>query len=364
MKRRYVETDPEVKVVLSAGMKLRYIEISPEIIAELPEWSPAQIEHESELTLKDLGIRRQPDESYLNAWARAMLEENSCKNNSENRQRLIEAIRQGGDVVRFVWVLGGQERSQFGLDDSPAFREYLAGRAADDALMAAFAQAPDTWRPGRGETPELERFSVVVVWVWMVLWTLLPLAGIFLVWRRSDPWIPRILLTAAFSAAFGYLLILLVKEFPWSRPKEEPARNQTLSVEADREANMREGNLLRIAIVLLSLLLALLLWDNFFKPQPKAAGRFQPLGEDHFRALDTKTGKLCSTVDTHYDSFRDVEVQGSGTFEVPDEWADARVQSYLKTYKAEDKEDFRQPGRKQFREGFDNSLLPNCANLD
>ncbi len=72
MKRRYVETDPEVKVVLSAGMKLRYIEISPEIIAELPEWSPAQIELESELTLKDLGIRRQPDESYLNAWARAM----------------------------------------------------------------------------------------------------------------------------------------------------------------------------------------------------------------------------------------------------------------------------------------------------
>jgi hypothetical protein len=144
MKRRYVETDPEVRVVLSAGMKLRYIEISPQIITELPEWSPAEIERESELTLKDLGIRRQPDESYLNAWARAMLEENGCEDNPESRQRLTEAIPQDSDVLRFVWVLGGQERSQFGLDDSPAFREYLARRAADDALMDGFAQAPDT----------------------------------------------------------------------------------------------------------------------------------------------------------------------------------------------------------------------------
>src|SRR5258708_850743 len=188
MKRLYVETDPEVKVVLSAGMKLRYIEISPEIIAELPEWSPAEIERESDQTLKDLGINRQPDESHLNAWARTMLGENGCEDNPENHQWLTEAIRQDSDVLRFVWVLGGQERSQFGLDDSPAFREHLAGRAADDALMAAFAQAPDTWRPGGEETPALERFSEVVVWVWMVLGTLLRLPGIFLVCGTGRNW--------------------------------------------------------------------------------------------------------------------------------------------------------------------------------
>jgi len=177
---------------------------------------------------------------------------------------------------------------------------------------------------------------------------------------------------SAFSAAFGYLLILLVKEFPWSRPKEEPARNQTLSVEADREANMREGNLLRIAIALLSLLLALLLWDNFFKPQPKAAGRFQPLGEDHFRALDTKTGKLCTTVDiftSRHSHFKDVQspgVEASGTFAVPEGWDEKHIQSYLDTYRAENPEGFLRPGRKEFDPLFDRSPLPlpTCSSLE
>jgi hypothetical protein len=344
-------------------MKLRYVEIDPEIIVELPDWNKAEIERESDQTLKDLGINRQPDESHLNAWARAMLEENGCKDNAENRNGLIEAIRQDTNALRFVWVFGGEERTKFGLDDSPEFEEYRARKAADRALMAAFAQAPDTSHPGGGGTRELDPFSEVVVWVWMVLSVLLPLAGIVIIWRRGDPWIPRILLTAVFSAAFGYLLILLVKEFPWSGPREEPVLNQTLSIEADEETDMREGSLLRISIVLLSLILAVLLWDSFFKPQPKATGRFQPLAGG-YRAFDTKTGKVCASVEIHYDSFRDVEVEGADTFEVPEVWEDARVQSYLKTYKAEDPEDFRQPGKKEFHEVFDNSLLPTCSKLE
>lgn len=68
--------------------------------------------------------------------------------------------------------------------------------------------------PRGGEMPGLERFSEIVVWVWMGLWALLPLRGIALVWWRGDAWIPRILSTTAVGAAFGQLLILLAKEFP------------------------------------------------------------------------------------------------------------------------------------------------------
>lgn len=213
------ETGPDIRVVVAAGMKLRYIDIGPEIISDLQDWSEADVERESELTLKDLGISREPHESYLRAWARVMLDENGCADKPEDRKRLIESIQQDKDVLRFVWVLGGEEREQFRLDDSPALRECLARRAADDALMAAFAQAPDTFNPRGGEIPELERFSEIVAWVWMVLWALLPLVGIVIVRWRGDAWIPRIFFTTAFGAGSGYSLILLAKEFPCPSPR-------------------------------------------------------------------------------------------------------------------------------------------------
>src|SRR6266852_3085516 len=103
MKRRHIETDPEVRVVVTAGMKLRYIEIDLEVVAELPDWSEADIERESELTLKDLGIIREPHESYLHAWARAMLKENGSEDNADNRKRLIEAIQHDSDAMSVGW---------------------------------------------------------------------------------------------------------------------------------------------------------------------------------------------------------------------------------------------------------------------
>jgi hypothetical protein len=116
--------------------------------------------------------------------------------------------------------------------------------------------------------------------------------------------------------------------------------------------------------VLLSLILALLLWDSFLKPQPKAAGRFQPLGEDHSLALDTKKGKLCTTVDifaSRYNRFKDVPaagVDGSGTFAVPENWDEKHIQSYLDTYRAEDPEGCLRSGRKQFDPLFNRSTMP------
>ncbi len=372
MNPRNGETDPEVKVVIVAGMKLRFIEIDPEIVAELPDWSEAEIERESELTLKDLSISREPHESYLHAWVRAMLSENGCEDNADNRKRLIEAIQLVSGAMRFVWVMGGEEREQFRLDDSPAFQEYRARNTADRALMAAFARAADSFYLGCASTPELERFSEVVVWVWMVLWAVLPLTGIVIVWWRGDSWIPRILVTAVFGAVSTYSLISLAKEFPWSRRREEPGLNRTFLPETDRERNMSEARLLQATNLLLFLILAMLLWDSFLKPQPKAAGRFQPLGEDHYRAFDTKTGKLCTTVDilsSHYSRFKDVQaagVEGSGTFAVPEGWDEKHIQSYLDTYRAEDPEGFLRSGRKQFDPLFDRSAmpLPTCASLE
>lgn len=115
-------------------MKLRYIEIDPEIIAELPNWSTTELERESEETLKKLGITREANESYLLAWVRTMLAENRCEDNCENRKRLIEAIREDWNAQLFVWALGGDERKAFGLEDSPAFQEYLARHYANRAL--------------------------------------------------------------------------------------------------------------------------------------------------------------------------------------------------------------------------------------
>ncbi len=115
-------------------MKLRYIQIDPQIIAELPNWSKTELERESEETLKDLSITRHANESYLLAWARAMLEENDCEDNADNHKRLIEAIREDWNAQLFVWALGGDERKAFGLEDSPAFQQYLARHYANRAL--------------------------------------------------------------------------------------------------------------------------------------------------------------------------------------------------------------------------------------
>jgi hypothetical protein len=91
-------------------MRLRYIQVDPEILAELPNWSATDLERESEETLKELGITRQANESYLLAWVRTMLAENSCEDTGENRKRLIEAIREDWNAQLFVWALGGDER--------------------------------------------------------------------------------------------------------------------------------------------------------------------------------------------------------------------------------------------------------------
>jgi hypothetical protein len=116
-------------------MRLRYIQLDPEVVTELPNWTASEIERESETTLTDLGIARQENESYLLAWVRTMLAENGCDDNRENRQRLLEAIREDRNAQLFVWILGGKERKAFGLEDSPAFQERLARFHAERSLV-------------------------------------------------------------------------------------------------------------------------------------------------------------------------------------------------------------------------------------
>lgn len=126
---------------------------------------------------------------------------------------------------------------------------------------------------------------------------------------------------------------------------------------------MSEAQLSKINTVLLVGVVVLLLLNLYWKHEPKPAGRFQQVGSPRM-ALDTKTGKLCSTVDIPYDRFKVAEVEGSTTFEVPDDWDQTRIQSYLKSYRAGDPEAFQQPGRKQFRVEFDPNPIPMCAHLE
>ncbi|OLE86817.1 MAG: hypothetical protein AUG07_02020 [Acidobacteria bacterium 13_1_20CM_2_60_10] len=124
------------------------------------------------------------------------------------------------------------------------------------------------------------------------------------------------------------------------------------------------NRLLQSANLLLMVIAGLLVWDTFLKPTPKPAGRFQQTSSPR-TALDTKTGKLCSTIDIPY-RFKETEVEGAGTFEVPEGWDQTRIQAYEKNFKADDPKAFWQPGKKLFRGEFDDStnLLPSCASLE
>ncbi len=58
---------------------------------------------------------------------------------------------------------------------------------------------------------------------------------------------------------------------------------------------MSETNLSKFNTLLLTGILILLVWDLLSKPRQQLNGRFQSVGSPRM-ALDTKTGKLCSTV--------------------------------------------------------------------
>lgn len=177
-------------------MKLRYIEIDPDIITELPDWSPAEIESESEKTLRDLGITRQKGESHLLAWVRAIFAENGCEDNPESRRQLIETIRGDWRVKLFVWALGGDERKAFGLEDSPAFQEYLGRHYANRALApGAFYDHDDPrywdYQPQPGKMSRARQ----PVPSSDIFWALLPLTALAIYWLLSRDWTNRIVVT-------------------------------------------------------------------------------------------------------------------------------------------------------------------------
>jgi hypothetical protein len=200
------EKVPQVTVELE-GMKLRFLQIESWVIHDLSYWTQEEIERESEETLKELGITRQPNESYLHAWMRAMLEENGRENNPENRRLVLPAIRQDKRMFPFVWAMGREEAKQFGLDDSPAIEEYRAMRAADQALIAGLVRAADH-RQDRPLNPLLVAImialgptNVLIVFVWILLrrsqaglWDYLGLGlvivllGLVLAWRGGWSW--------------------------------------------------------------------------------------------------------------------------------------------------------------------------------
>lgn len=205
------------------AMKLRYIEVDQDVVAELPEWSQAEIERESEVTLRDLGISRQPDESYLNAWARAMLSENCLDDNAEHRKRLSEAIREDWNAQLFVWVLGGDEQKTFGLEDSPAFQEFLIRHHSarslapgafydhDDPRYWDYQPQPGKMSRARQPVPSSDIF-----------WALLPLTALAIYWLLSRDWINRILVSVLVASG-------VAASFHWSARTERWPRRLALA---------------------------------------------------------------------------------------------------------------------------------------
>jgi hypothetical protein len=60
------------------------------------------------------------------------------------------------------------------------------------------------------------------------------------------------------------------------------------------EKAVGESNLSKFNTLLLVVVLVLLLWNVFWRPQRN--GRFHGVGDNALTALDTKTGQLCRTV--------------------------------------------------------------------
>jgi hypothetical protein len=56
-----------------------------------------------------------------------------------------------------------------------------------------------------------------------------------------------------------------------------------------------ETNFSKLNTVLLVVVVVLLLWNLFWKPQVQLSGRFQAVIASAGAALDTKTGQLCRT---------------------------------------------------------------------
>src|SRR2546422_1102988 len=129
----------------------------------------------------------------------------------------------------------------------------------------------------------------------------------------------------------------------WSSLVEHETRNgeSYVALPQRRVEELLQGRnrLLQSANLLLMVIAGLLVWDTFLKPTPKPAGRFQQTSSPR-TALDTKTGKLCSTIDIPY-RFKETEVEGAGTFEVPEGWDQTRIQAYEKNFKADRSEERR-----------------------
>jgi hypothetical protein len=378
-------------------MRLRYIQIDPEIIAELPNWSPTDLERESEETLKELGITRQANESYLLAWVRTMLAENRCDDNCDNRKRLVEAIREDWNAQLFVWALGGDERKAFGVEDSPAFQEHLARfHAARYLAPGAFYDHDDPrywdYQPQPAQSSvgwQLVRSGQLVK---TILGLLVVAAGVWAAsglmdpygWRLAD--VPVLLVWIGLLAAGGGLLLgflialggedsaALQHLALWvavpaaligiglhldaSRKLEAAARSEhrIVAPRVDEKSVEEVGYIQEIKRVDR-------LWEHtrsiiWFVKIPATNKLYSCSWESGFAgfAKDDAVKLIHKKYDTdkiHYDSFKDVEVARAGTFEVPEPWEQARIQSYLKNYEALDREVFHQPGRKQFREEFD-----------
>ncbi len=60
---------------------------------------------------------------------------------------------------------------------------------------------------------------------------------------------------------------------------------------------MNDANLSKLNTALSIIILVLLLWVSFWKPQSQSSARFQRVNENPRMALDTRTGQLCWTID-------------------------------------------------------------------
>lgn len=63
------------------------------------------IDDVKEAALMKLGIEVQDGESFLNAWSRAMHEENDLEFSIPSHPAITDAVMQSAPIMRFVWWL-------------------------------------------------------------------------------------------------------------------------------------------------------------------------------------------------------------------------------------------------------------------
>ena len=94
-------------------VKVRYLDVGDPVSLLVAEaFHGEEMSRAKDAALARLGITRRPGESHLQAWLRAMAEENGVPHRVPADPRLVDAVLASPGARRFLWWLAGGSSRQ------------------------------------------------------------------------------------------------------------------------------------------------------------------------------------------------------------------------------------------------------------